>query len=389
MKARQLQIKPTRQSLPDNNKNSGGTLMKNLITKKSLVIAAALSLAFMMTSCSKKTAANKSNALYTLTFARGASGHALNPLFELGKRYYSEYGVDVKVVPLEREQIFESESIGKVDGAYNDLAFPLQFGGNGGNIVIYGGAMNGGMALLANPKVAAENPDIKNPANWKGLSITVQPFSIGELISKSTLRNTYNLIPDVDVKYKIIQGQPEELAAVQKGNADIVIIGPDFVETGKNMGLTYLFPLVALEDNYVCCRQTANADKFNAEKDAFQRLLKAHIRAYKDYKTGDKQALVKEMSKTSGVEEDWIYDYLYDLDKTQGRTHNPDPNYNGSLAVYETLEIDRPLQEYFNIDVYAKALTEIIEEFPSDNFYKEMWDFFITHNNKYPNFNYS
>ena len=129
--------------------------MKNLITKKSLVIAAALSFAFMMTSCNKKTAADKSNALYTLTFARGAYGHALNPLFELGKRYYSEYGVDVKVVPLEREQIFESESIGKVDGAYNDLAFPLQFGGNGGNIVIYGGAMNGGMALLAKEQYEA------------------------------------------------------------------------------------------------------------------------------------------------------------------------------------------------------------------------------------------
>ena len=312
----------------------------------------------------------------------------MNPLFELGKRYYAEYDLQVNVIPLEREQIFESESIGKVDGAYNDLAFPLKYGGTGGNIVIYGGAMNGGMALLANPKVAAQNPDIKNPANWKGLTITVQPFSIGEIISKAALKTTYNLEPEKDVKYKIIQGQPEELAAVQKGNADIVIIGPDFVETGKNMGLTYLFPLVSLENDYVCCRQTANCDKFKNETEAYLRLLKAHIRAFKDYKTGDKQALVKEMSGTSGVDEDWVYDYLYDLEKTQGRSHNPDPNYNGSLAVYETLELERPLTEFFNIDVYAQALTEIKKEFPKDSFYKEMWDFFIAHNNKYPDFKY-
>lgn len=342
-------------------------------------------LALIFAGCREKENAAK-NAEYSLTFAKGASGHALNPLFELGKRYYSEYGINVNVIPLEREQIFESESIGKVDGAYNDLAFPLKYGGQGGNIVIYGGAMNGGMALLANSKVAESNPDIKNPATWKGLRITVQPFSIGEIISKATLREKYGFDTEKDVEYKIIQGQPEELAAVQKGNADIVIIGPDFVETGKNMGLTYLFPLVSLEKDYVCCRQTANADKFKSEQEAYRRLLKAHIRAFKAYRTEDKKALVSEMEKSSGVDETWIYDFLYDFDKTQGRSHNPDPNYNGSLAVYETLNLTRPLPEFFNIDVYASALQEIIQDFPDDTFFRDMWTFFVEHNNRYPNF---
>ena len=355
--------------------------------KKNFLVLVALS-SILTFSCREKKAEKAAGPLYSLTFAKGASGHALNPLFELGKRYFPEYDLQVNVVPLEREQIFESESIGKVDGAYNDLAFPLKYGGTGGNIIIYGGAMNGGMALLANPKVAGQNPDIKNPANWKGLTITVQPFSIGEIISKAALKKTYNLEPEIDVKYKIIQGQPEELAAVQKGNADIVIIGPDFVETGKNMGLTYLFPLVALEKDYVCCRQTANCDKFKSDREAYLRLLKAHIRAFKDYKTGNKLELVKEMSGTSGVDENWVYDYLYDTEKTQGRSHNPDPNFNGSLAVYETLGLNRPLTEFFNIDVYAQALTEIRKEFPKDSFYKEMWDFFISHNNRYPDFKY-
>lgn len=363
--------------------------MEKRIKKNFLLVVSCTVLAILAISCKEKKVEKASSPSYSLTFAKGASGHALNPLFELGKRYFADYDVQVNVIPLEREQIFESESIGKVDGAYNDLAFPLKYGGTGGNIIIYGGAMNGGMALLANPKVAAENPDITNPANWKGLTITVQPFSIGEIISKAALKSTYNLEPEKDVKYKIIPGQPEELAAVQKGNADIVIIGPDFVETGKNMGLVYLFPLTSLENDYVCCRQTANADKFASEKDAYKRLLKAHIRAFKDYKTGDKKALSKEMSNTSGVEEDWVYDYLYNLDKTQGRTHNPDPNYNGSLAVYETLGLDRPLPEFFNIDVYANALSEVIKEFSDDSFYKDMWDFFVSHNNLYPNFAYS
>ncbi len=360
--------------------------------KQSLFFISISFFAVLAFSCRGKNAESsantKSEPLRTLTFAKGASGHALNPLFELGKRYYSEYGLSVNVVPLEREQIFESESIGKVDGAYNDLAFPLKFGATEGNIVIYGGAMNGGMALLANPDVAKKVADIKNPANWKGLTVVTPPFSIGEIISKAALKNV-NLEPEVDVKYKFIPGSAEQLAAVQKGNADIVVIGPDYVETGIKMGLEYLFPLVALEKDYVCCRQTANANKFNAEKESYKRLLKAHIRAYKDYKTGDKKALVKEMSRTSGVDEDWIYDFLYDTDKIQGRSHNPDPNFNGSLAVYETLNLDRPLQEFFNIDVYASALSEIMADYPSEPFYKEMWTFFISHNDRYPSFAYS
>ena len=358
--------------------------MKKSFTK--LVSIGILFLLLMagMSGCKKD--GNKASAKYSLTFAKGASGHSLNPLFELGKRYYADYEVNVNVVPLEREQIFEAESIGKVDGAYNDLAFPLKYGGEGGNIVIYGGAMNGGMVLLANAKTAQSNPDIKNPENWKGLSITVQPFSIGEVILKGVLKTKYNMDPEKDVDFKIIQGQAEELAAVQKGNIDIVIIGPDFVETGLNMGLVYLFPLVALEKDYVCCRQTSNADKFNSEKEAYVRLLKAHIRAFKAYKTEDQKALVKEMAKSSGIDEDWIYDYLYDTNKTQGRSHNPDPNYNGSSAVYETFDLDRPLEEFFNVDVYAKALKEIVQEFPEDQFYKDMWTFFVEHNDKYPGF---
>lgn len=367
------------------NRKNGKNGKSDLIFAAGRLLAAsllALTLAFIMTGCGKK----KAEAKYSLTFAKGASGHALNPLFELGKKYYADYGLEVKVIPLQRETIFESENIGKVDGAYNDLAFPLNYAGDGGNICIYAGAMNGGMALLANPKVAAANPDIKNPANWKGLSITVQPLSIGEVISKAALRDKYGLIPDVDVKYKIIEGSPEELAAVQKGNVDIVIISPDFVETGIQMGLVYLFPLVSLEKDYVCCRQTANADVFSQNRDAFVALLKAHIRAYKDYKTENPDEEVDIMARSSGIEREWIYDYLYNSDKTQGRSHNPDPNYNGSLAVYETLGKARPLPEFFDIKIYAEALTEIIKEFPAEPFYRAMWAFFVEHNNRYPDF---
>lgn len=336
--------------------------------------------AILFVGCNKKREAKN-----TLLFAKIASGHSINPLFELGRQYYNEYGLDVNIVLLQREAIFEAEGFGKVDGAFNDLFFPLNYGGDGGNLVIYGGAMNGGMALFANSKSAESNPDIKNPANWKGLKVVVMPFSIAEIITKTVLKKA-GLDPEKDVKYIVIEGQPEGLSAVQKGTADIVITGPDFVETGKQMGLTYLFPLTALENEYVCCRQTANADKIKAEPELFVSLLKAHIRAFKDYKSGNQEEQIKIMAKSSGGEPEWIYDYLYNLEKTQGRSHNPDPCYNKSLVVYETIGKERPLPEFFNIDLYAKALQEVIKQFPDEKFYRDMWTFFVENNNQYPNF---
>ena len=68
--------------------------------------------------------------------------------------------------------------------------------------------------------------------------------------------------------------------------------------------------------------------------------------------------------------------------------------YNGVLKQYKisvdqgyiNKEHPRPLEEYFDISVYADALKEVIAEHPGDQFYKDMWAYFVAHNDKYPGF---
>ena len=71
---------------------------------------------------------------------------------------------------------------------------------------------------------------------------------------------------------------------------------------------------------------------------------------------------------------------------------HPDPNYNGVRNQYETcieqgfVKTPRPLQDFFDISVYADALKAVIEENPDEQFYKNMWKYFVAHNDHYSDF---
>ena len=85
--------------------------------------------------------------------------------------------------------------------------------------------------------------------------------------------------------------------------------------------------------------------------------------------------------------------HIYNKEQTADVSFNPDPFYNGVLSQYAICiehgyinEKHRELQEYFDISAYADALREVIKENQDDQFYKDMWTYFVEHNNKYPDF---
>ena len=140
----------------------------------------------------------------------------------------------------------------------------------------------------------------------------------------------------------------------------------------------------------------ANGTKFKNNRDAYLAWLKTVIEAYKIYKTDEKRIL-DVLEKDSGQTREWLYNFIYDLDKNQRRFYSPDPNYNGVKLYYDTMielgyiETKRELTEFFDISLYAQALKEVIKENPDDPVYKDLWNYFLTHNNQYPDFekNYS
>ena len=351
-------------------------------------IVSILALSMMCLGCKGKKAASADQ--YTLTQGKQATSAFISPLVQIADEqgYFSEYNLKINTQIVDRSGAFESVAAGKLDFLTFELVPHLSYGAQGSDEILFGGTLTGGMAVMANKNVADEVRDIHN---WKGKTIGVKLLSTSELVSKYVLREEYGFKIDDEVKYKFYDSNEPLIAAVSKGSVDIAFVSASYVESAESQGVIYLFPEVDLQMDYVCCRQVANGTSFKNNQEAYKRLLKGEIRAFKVY-SEDENLTVASITRATHQDGDYVRRTYYSPETSQGARYNPDPNFNGVLGDYQIL-LDwdyvpkgLALHEFYNISLYAEALKEVIAEFPNEQFYKNMWNYFIENNNKYPDF---
>ena len=351
--------------------------------KTAVIIAAAVSLVSFQ-SCSKKNA--KKLPVLNLTLLLSSN---YSPILHLN----AEGGIAEEkggVYPvLEYTTGLESVLTGKSDGRLNSLQASIIQGGNGSDIVIFAGTMGGGQLIFANKNVAGE---LKDPKNWRGRTIGVKAGGTSECVARAALRENYG-IPYNEVSFKYYDDDEAQIAACKHGDVDIIIPYYALREVAEASGLIQIGELIDMYPDYACCRQTANGQKIRNERSLFVNWTKGLIYSWK-YFNSNQKGTIKVIKKVTGQDDQWVYDHIYDKNGTAHITFHPDPYYNGCAPQYDVLVelgyIDasnaRPFPEYFDISVYADALKEVIAENPDDPFYKEMWTYFVEHNNKYPDF---
>lgn len=359
--------------------NKENTMKKNLL-------AITVGLTVLLSGCSNK----KSHTAFSLNIGKDSSSNSINPVITtaIEKGYDKKYDLSVSITGIERTGIFNSVAVGKIDGSYTDVLYPLSIGAQGADVVLYGGIMSGGQAAFAYKDFADKAMDIRN---WEGRTIGVLLLGSSELVAKTELRRQYGFVDGKNITFKQYDSYDSLLAAASKGAVDIVLMWNSYIDTANSMGLVYLFPVTDLRENFVCCRQMAYGKKFREERGAYLSWLKAQIKAYRDFKV-DTDSTLDIIVKASGQDKKWILRNMVDQNTTQNLSYNPDPNYNGVKAYYKTMieyeyiKTERPLEDFFDISVYAQALKEVIAEYPDDAFYTEMWQFFVEHNDEYPEF---
>lgn len=338
-------------------------------------------LSFSFIGCSKKTA-----SIPELKLSNVLSSN-YTPVVYLS----AEDGLAEKhgVVPkIEYNDGIEPLITGKVDGRLNNLVATLVSAGNGADIVLFAGTMGGGHMLFANKKVAGE---LKNLDNWKGHSVGTRIQITPQLVISSWLRDKFG--EEGDAVFKYYDSDSAAITACSKGEVDITAVYYSQIETAVSQGLVPLFELTEIAPDYACCRQTANGPKLRSDRNLFVAWTKGLIEAWKVYNTNHDEA-IKVIKNVTRQDEQWVYNHIYDKKLTANITFNPDPYYNGVLGQYDVCvnkgyinkEKARALPDYFDISVYADALQEIIKENPDDKFYRDMWKYFVTHNDAYPNF---
>lgn len=358
--------------------------MKPLIKRKiAVVLFAAVCFLLMLNSCAKENPKN----LPSLRLLNDITSN-YTPVINLAARG----GIAEKngVYPiLDYNDGIEPLLTGKVDGRLVDLIASLIAGSEGGDLVIFAGSMGGGHIVYANRQFAEE---LKNPENWKGKKIGARLQITPFLVLSYSIREKFGLKGD-DVIFKYFDNDHAIMAACKNGDIDIGTTYYAYRETIESQGLVQIAELVDFFPDYACCRQSANGTKLRNDRKSFVNWTKSLIEAWKVYNS-DEDRTIKLIRKVTKEDEQWVYSNIYDKVNTAHITFNPDPFYNGCLPQYEMcLEngyIDRenakPIYDFFDISIYADALKEVITENPDDQFYKDMWTYFVEHNNKYPDF---
>lgn len=366
--------------------------MKKLWNKKlvSGVLVAALSLSGL-TGCGNSSSGNEEGT-YTLNVGTTGDAALVNPLIQLADEngYFADYDLTITSTKLENNGsvMYDALSIGRIDAAFAQMIPPVSYGAQGYDVTLIGGVLSGGMVAVVRPENYDELVDLNN---WAGHSIGVIQMSTSEMVTRYVLETQYGYDLDADLKYTLIEDYPSIALGVQKGNIDIGFIGSQYVESALDEGLVVLTYLDDILPDYVCCRQSAYSKKLEENRDAYVAYLKGQIKAYKDINT-DEEGTVASLAKATGESEDYVYSYVYDYEASAHRSYNPDPNYNGTNAIYQTLlewkylESDLGLNEFYDLSVYADALKQVIDENPGDAFYENMWTYFQENNNEYPDF---
>ena len=363
--------------------------MKKYISGITALILSAVSL----TACGSAGASKEEKgASHTLNIATSGDSALVNPLVQLAeeKGYFKDYDLSVKYSKLGNAgaEMYDALSVGRVETAFAQAVPPISYGAQGFDVTLIGGVLSGGMFAVTRPENYDELSDIKN---WVGHSVGVIQMSTSELTTRNALKHDYGIDPDADIKYVMIEDYPSISLSVQKGNVDVGFISNNYVESALDQGLVVLTELYDIKKDYVCCRQSAYTQKLNEDRDAYVSYLKGQIRAYKDINT-DHEATKKFLSEATGESEQYIEDYVYDVEKSGHRTYNPDPNYNGVEGLYEIMleqnyvDSDLTLDQFYDISVYADALKQVIAENPGDSFYTDMRDYFKANNSDYPDF---
>jgi NitT/TauT family transport system substrate-binding protein len=346
-------------------------------TAAGLVLSALFAVALLLpllTACSKKSSGE--SLPLTIIYTSNVVGAPVVTLAK-EKRYFEEEGLKPEYIILNSGAI-EALSIGKADVMLNGLVPPLSFAAQKADVKIIGGSISGGNLVITKPENAARYARIED---WKGARLGTVRLSTSEMVSRYALGQIgFNMDAESDnqdITFVEIENYPNIIEGVRKDQVDIGFVSFEYQQPARDLGLAILFPMTDMYENYVCCRQTANATSLVNKRDAFVAFYRAQIRAYKDYYEQHEET-ISLLSKLSSQEPEYVSNLLYNTEFSAGRTFHPDPDFKRVKPVYDTLlqynyiPAGVPIETIMDCTVYQDALKEILARYPDEAVYKRM-----------------
>jgi ABC-type nitrate/sulfonate/bicarbonate transport system substrate-binding protein len=306
--------------------------------------------------------------------------------------YYAEEGVDVEFVSIDSVQSgFAALATRKID--IFPFSTPASYLAKGSEHVIIGGVAVEGSSLVVSPQ--NKDVDFRNPANWKGKKIAGDPNSINtaELIKVFRQDPRYT----DDFEWVQLENTSLTLESIKKGTVDGGFLTTERVWLAEEAGCKEAFDLGEYLPYYICCRLTANVNGVKENREPYVAVLRALLRAEYDYKNNTDK-VVDAVTEYTQQKRNYVVRYFATpKDYASHQLVNfrnpvsPDPLYNKIVANVEAnlvagnfvWEAPFTLKDRVDLSIYQDALAGLLNRFPDDATYKEVYALFLENNSSY------
>ena len=264
---------------------------------------------------------------------------------------------------------------GKVDLVSAGATAVLQYIDQGSDIVIIGGQMSSGETLYCLPERADEFNELTQET-LAGKKVGVSRMNTGDIVFRRILKDK-----GVDlstIEFVELDSQATVTQAVASGEVDLGINFLTYREAAEAQGLVPLTHFDKEDEwpGFVCCRLFTTRDKLNANREAFKNAVKANIEAYalivEDHEAGMKAAL-----EDLTIDESTLQNQLFDYGHVG---IGPNPDKKNTSEFYDAMvnigysEGNAKVEDHIDTSLYIDALTELLEENPDSQVYKDLWE---------------
>jgi NitT/TauT family transport system substrate-binding protein len=308
--------------------------------------------------------------------------------------YYEEEGVDIEFVSIDTV----NSGLAAVETRKIDI-FPFSANAisslaKGSNHVFVGGVAVEGTSLVASPGNRGTN--FRDFSQWKGKKIGGNPTSIVTFQLLQFLKQNQNLYGD-EFEFIQIDDNNVLLEAIKKGTVDAGFLTTERVWLAEEAGCVEAFDIAEYLPYYICCRLTANIKGVEENRAPYVAVLRALLRAERDYKE-DTDKIVDAVTAYTGQKREYVVRYIAtEKDYDGGGLVNfknpvsPDPLFDKLEALNDAniaagnyvWTAPFTLKDRVDLTIYQDAISELLERYPGDETYTKAFALFKKNNSNY------
>jgi NitT/TauT family transport system substrate-binding protein len=293
--------------------------------------------------------------------------------------FFEEEGLNATVTPFASSgELVTGLESDKLDVAFIGSVPTITNQSQGHDITVFGGAMTNGHGYVIK-KEFTEGKDSWDVSILKGRNVASVRNSIQDLELLILLDEAGIEVGEGDDKVNIVyfESQKDAYAALAGAEIDSASVYSPYASLAKSQGYEIVFYCNEIEEfeNQPCCRQVAATSQIAERPDTYLAIERAFVKAYK-FSQDNQQKTIEDVKTYIDIDP---ADIEYEIYGGHGKSH-PDPDKTATTALKDKVvsfgyaESDYDIENYYNIDIYKKALETLSAEFPGDSLYKELLD---------------